>query len=220
MHDDRKLDQALKRSFQDKNPVFAWMLENSQIKKAQLQPYKITDKHMTFSLSEESRFLIEELWDSKRELKLYFEKDGLFVASRVQEVDETQLRVSRPHLHDFEERRDQKRYLIEDFKVKIESGDGKALIKNATDLSLGGFAVVLMKSESNPFEQGETVEVELVRAQKKAHAKVVKEDLIVPFEYSATPYGGRRLAFSFVEKDNEMSCELAKVFEKMSKTGI
>lgn len=220
MHDDRRLNQSLKKSFQNKNPVFAWGLENSQIKKAQLQPYKLTEKYMIFNLSEESRLLIEELWDSKRELKLYFEKDGLFTASRVQEVGETQLRVSRPHLYDYEERRDQNRFLIEDFKVKIESANGKTLIKNATDLSLGGFAIVLMKSESNPFEPREVVKAELVRVQKKAKVKVVKEDLIKPFEYSITPYGGRRLAFTFVDKDNEISAELAKVFGKMSKTGI
>lgn len=220
MHDDRKLKNTLVKAFQTKGSTFAWKLENSQIKKANLKPFKITENYMTFKLAPEARVLIDDLWDSKRDLKLYFEEDGLFALARVLEEGEDFIRVSRPSVHDFEERRDQNRHFIDDFKVKMTNHDGKTIIKNATDLSAGGFSVVLMKSEANPFKESGQAVVQLVQSAKKADVKMIKEEMIRPFEYSATPYGGRRLAFSFVDKDNEVSEELNKIFERLSKSGI
>lgn len=219
MDDERKLGHTLKKAFQDKGSVFAWRIENSQIKKAQLYPYKITDQYMTFKLDEEARFLIDDLWDSKKELKLYFEKDGLFAVTKVLEFDQTYLRLRWPELHEFEERRDQKRHFLSDFRVKIEGHNEKSIIKNATDLSEGGFSIVLMKSEQNPFKNIEHVYVTLIEKQKKATATVIKEDYIKPFEYSSTPYGGRRLAFKFIEKDNEISNILKEILNGVEKIG-
>lgn len=220
MQDDRKLEHSLIKSFQKNGLVFAWKLENSQIKKANINPHKITENHMIFKLDAESRVLIDDLWDSKRDLKLYFQEDGLFVLTQVLEEHYESIKVSRPSLYDFEERRDQKRHFIDDFKVKITDQNGKSIIKNATDLGPGGFSIVLMKSESNPFKPNKEAIVELIQSKKKTNVVVIKEDLIRPFEYSATPYGGRRLAFSFVDKDNEVSKQLNKIFERLSKSGI
>lgn len=220
MHDDRKVEKTLIKAFQEKGSIFAWKLENSHIKKADLKPHKITENYMTFELGPESRVVIDDLWDSKRDLKIYFEEDGLFAVTRVLEEYENFLRVSKPSVHEFEERRNQSRHLVDDFKIKLTNNEGKTLIKNATDLGPGGFSIVLMKSESNPFKQTGEAEVELVKSEKKSRVKIIKEDMIRPFEYSATPYGGRRLAFSFVDKDNEVSAELNKIFERLSKSRI
>jgi|GEM_PF-5658249 hypothetical protein len=220
MDDDRKLNDTLRKAFLSNSSVFAWKLEDTQIKKANLSPFKITEKYMTFKMDDESRYLINDLLDSKRDLKLYFEDQGLFVMSKVLEEGDIYLRVSRPEVYDFEERRSETRHFIDDFKVKITDSNGKAIIKNATDLGPGGFSIVLMKSESNPFKNSEHTEMELVKAKKRAKVEIIKEDKIEPFEYSATPYGGRRLAFSFIDKDNEVSRELNKIFERLSKSRI
>lgn len=212
MKDQRQLTPTLYEIFKNQDSALAWSLEFNSLKHVNLTTQKITKDFMFFGFEDSFKALLEPLISVERKLKIHFPKSGLFVLAYVKESSNNNIITSHPIIHEFEDRRKVRRNSLEgNLQVRFFNDKKQVLLKNISDISGGGFSVILMKSEANPFKNSQMIDVEIEELGLKEQVEIISDEKIELYKWEDAPYGGTRLSFKFCNSSDRFK-ELLNVF--------
>lgn len=221
MKDQRNLSPTLLNLFERKEIALAWSLEGHQFKQVNLVAQKISKDYLTFSFNEIQRPFLDPLISIDRKIKIHFPDEGLFALCSVKEISSSKITLSHPILHEFEDRRKIERKNLENQLNALFVIEKKQVLrKNISDIGSGGFSIILMKSESNPFKRIKNADVEIEDIGLKAKVELVAEDKMEPFKWEDTPYGGTRLSFKFSDADDRFKAILDVFLARYQNAGL
>lgn len=221
MKDERKLDSTYQKILQSKPSAIAWSLQDQTLHQVNLKFSHYNKDSLYFDYEDIQKPYLRKIIGLEQKIRIYIESEGLFLFCKVKEEGPTKLCLSKPELHEFEDRREELRAGdLNDLKVQILENEKILISKNCTDIGLGGFSIVLMKTEKNPLkeETEKTAIIEKMGIQSKV--QVLAEDKIKPFEWENTPYGGTRISFKFLDVSDKLKIRISKYLEKYKKAGF
>lgn len=210
-------------SFKKKHTVFAWVMQNDQVVRAELKfiTVEIEKKKINLIPTPESQSYLEEMINGLGRINLIIPEKSLIFESEMLNFDENNnLSVSFPKYYRFYERRNFER--IDPFipiKVEFLTNNVKVL-KDCFDISVGGFSLVFSKTESVPLNLGDEIkEVKVTRILDShlSKALVVNVIKLKPFMLDNCPYGGTRVSFKFDRPSQKLVSAILEVINGQKK---
>ncbi len=206
----KDIKQTLISCQKESMQVFTWAMNSTQIVKAELKIKLIDVKTKKIHLvpDPKSKPYLDDMIGGLGRLNFIIpEKSFIFDCEVQQYDDDGVLVVTFPKYYRFYERRRFER--IDPFiPIKVElSYKNKTIQKDCLDIGIGGFSLVFSKTEIISFKKGEILEnVTITRIMDKntANVKVANILKLKPFTLENCPYGGTRVAFSFVEPHKKL----------------
>ena len=192
--------ETLKRIQQSNQLVIAWYSFNGHVIQAELNIKAIRKdrNELVFVPKWDSLDYLQQLISGQGKISFFAPEDSLvFIAELRLLGDDGLLTVSMPEKHFFHDRRkDQRVDLLSSLWVSFEKS---SLKKRCLDISGGGFSIVVSQAERMLLKQiGSSVSLNLGENCLNLEIELSNELKLRPYMLEKCPYGGFRLAFSFI----------------------
>jgi hypothetical protein len=217
---DQAAEQILE-AYKSKYSVYAWGSFGGHVIKADLEfkTIKYNQRKIVLAPTSLSRSYLEDLLGGSGKLNIAIPQMSLLFEAEYLDYNK-ELTISFPLFHKFYDRRKSER--VDPFiplNVKF-CYKGITYKKLCSDIGVGGFSLILSRSEMTRFMVGEEVkDVELSFPMKTMAITVKVANLVKldPYKDENNPYGGSRLSLSFDGNTNLVKKEVLKLINGQKK---
>lgn len=215
---DKEFDKKIIDCIQKNYSFYAWKSLNGVIEKCELKGKAIRCEYGEIELEARvgSEKELENVVSGNRKISIYIPEMGISFLAPLKNISaDGKLKIVIPEEYGIHERRKHERVIPEKkcfVTLEIKSQNYKKAIY---DLSMGGFAIILPKTERLSIAKDTlfaSAVFELPGIKEKIKAKVicVSSFAFDRFRFAELPYGGYKLAFCF----KELSIESKKVLDE------
>lgn len=201
----REFDRMLVEAVQDKISFFAWQSLGGVVEKCEfkIKAYRKDYGEIELEVKNENDPALAKVISGNRILNIYVpELSVSFTAGLKSITVDKKIRIHLPEEYSFYERRKHER--IQPLKTCYASFElNRNLFKKSIfDISLGGIAIILPKSDKVVINKGKDFPMLILDIMgRKIKAKAICVDAITIDRYKldSLPYGGYKIAFRFTE---------------------
>lgn len=202
---DKKFDRMMIEAIQKKYSFFAWNSLNGVIEKIEFvsKAYRYDYNEIELEMSNLTNQKISSIISGDKLVNFYIPELSISFTSELKIIkDEARLRVYLPKEYSFYDRRAYDRVEPDQTCfVQLEMNKLKNK-KSIFDIGLGGFSIILPKSDKFFVEKGKeiaNIKIEIPGFVFNVKAVCVNNIIIDRFKVDSLPYGGFKLAFKFSE---------------------
>lgn len=201
----REFDKMLVEAVQDKISFFAWQSIGGVVEKCEFKivAYRKDYSEIELVAKEDNENAISKIISGNRMLNIYVpELSVSFTAGLKTITVDKKIRIHLPTDYSFYERRKHER--VQPLKTCYASFElNRNLYKKSMfDLSIGGLAIILPKSDKVVITKGKEfplVILDIMGRKIKVKAECVAAITIDRYKLDSLPYGGYKIAFRFTE---------------------
>ena len=215
MRTSRDIEKILMEVTQEGFSVFAWSSLNGVIEKCEMKIKAVRKEYAEVELeiiASETKN-VSDVVSGNRELNFYIPESSISFQGKLKKtIDNKKLKIVIPEECEFFERRKHERVSLNKSFASFEIN--KMMVKKPLhDISIGGFAIVIPKTDRLPIKKGLVIEnclLEFEMFKMKIKVECVLAITFDRFKLENLPYGGHKLSFRFLEiskKDREVLVE-------------
>lgn len=204
----KDIEKILVESVQNAHSVFMWKSLNGVIEKCELKLRAIRKEYgeVELEIIEKETKKLSDMMSGNREFNFYIPDSSVsFTTSLKNTIDEKKFKVRIPSECSFYERRKHERVQLQ--KAFISFEHNKVMNKKSLfDVSIGGFAFVLPKTEKMNLKKGMSFDkcvLEIGLRKMKVSIECTSAQTIDRFKLDSLPYGGFKIAFRFTSISKE-----------------
>lgn len=217
---EKKIGQSIEKIMievvQNAHSVFAWKSLNGEIEKCELKvkAYRKEYNEIELEIVPSETKKIADIVNGKKEINVYIPESSVsFIGNVKKTLDDKKLKILIPLEFEFFERRKHER--VQPKKGFFTFEINKMSIKKPVfDLSMGGFAIILPRTEKISLKKGMILEssfIEINSRKIKVQLECVSSISIDRYKLDSLPYGGHKLAFRFLSISKEDRDYIAEV---------
>lgn len=202
---DRMIVEAVQGNFS----FFAWQSLDGDVEKCELKikAYRKDYNEIELEVKPEHHDLLAKVVSGNRVLNVYVPELSVSFTAELKSVSaEKKVKIYIPKDYFFYERRKHERLQpLKTCYASIEFNKG-LMKKTLFDLSIGGFAIILPKSDKVIVTKGKQfpmIVLDIYGRKMKIKAECVNAVSIDRFKLDSLPYGGFKIAFRFTEISKE-----------------
>jgi hypothetical protein len=211
----KEFDRMIVEAVQGNYSFFAWQSIGGVVEKCELKvkAYRKDYNEMELELCAGEYEKFAKVISGNRILNVYVPEISVSFSSELKTISaDKKIKIYLPEEYSFYERRKHDR--VQTTKTSYMSFEhNKQLMRKALyDVSLGGFAVILPKSDKLIISKGkifEGITLEVGLKKIKVKAECVNAFTIDRFKFDNLPYGGYKIAFRFTNISKEDRAFLA-----------
>lgn len=201
----RKFDKMLVEAVQDKISFFAWQSIGGVVEKCEFKivAYRRDYSEIELVAKEDNENSISKIISGNRMLNIYVPDLSVSFTAGLKTITvDKKIRIHLPTDYSFYERRKHER--VQPLKSCYASFElNRNLYKKSIfDLSIGGMAIILPKSDKVVISKGKEfplVILDVMGRKVKVKAECVAAITIDRYKLDSLPYGGYKIAFRFTE---------------------
>ncbi len=204
----REFDRMIIEAVQGNYSFFAWQSLAGVVEKCELKIKAFRNDYNEIELEVKTSEVanLARVISGNRLLNIYVPELSISFSTELKSVTSDRLKIYPPKDYSFYERRKHER--LQPMKTCYVSFElNKMPIKKSIfDISLGGFAVILPKSDKVVVSKGKefaVMNLDIYGRRIKVKAECVAGITIDRYKLDSLPYGGYKIAFRFVEISQE-----------------
>ena len=206
----KDFDKMIIEAIQGNYSFFAWQSVAGVIEKCKLKLKAFRKDYNEIELiaDDENEVSLVKVISGNRILNIYVPELSIAFSTELKSISaDKKIKIYLPQDFTFYERRKHERVELEKPWFISFEYNKKMIKKSIYDISLGGFALVLPKSDKINIEKGKMLElmtIEIGSKKVRVKAECVQTCVIDRFKLENLPYGGYKIAFRFtgVSKDD------------------
>jgi hypothetical protein len=201
----REFERMLVEAVQEKISFFAWQSMGGVVDKCEFKIVAFRKDYGEIELvtKNENDPALQKVINGNRMLNIYVPELSVSFSSGLKTITvDKKIRIHLPTDYSFYERRKHER--VVPLKTCYASFElNRNLFKKSVfDLSLGGFAIILPKSDKVVIAKGKNfpiITLEILGRKLKVRAECVDAITIDRYKLDSLPYGGYKIAFRFLD---------------------
>lgn len=201
----KKFEAMLVDSVKNKISFFAWNSTGGGLEKSEFKVVAFRKEYGEIELvaKDENEEALQKVISGNRTLNIYVPEHSMSFSSSVKTITlEKKIRIHLPSNYSFYERRKHERIELLDTYYASFEVNKKILKKSIFDLSIGGMAIVLPKSDKIAIAKEKDflyILLDIMGRKIKLKAECVATMSIDRYKLDNLPYGGYKIAFRFTE---------------------
>jgi hypothetical protein len=221
---DKEFDKKIIDCIQKNYSFYAWKSLNGNIEKCELKGKAIRCDYGEIELEARlgSEKQLENVVSGNRKISMYIPEMGISFWAQLKNVSaDGKIKIVIPEEYGIHERRKHERVVPEN-KCYVTLEIKSQMYKKAIyDLSMGGFAIILPKTEKvgiakDAVFNSATLDIPGIKNKIKVKVICVSSFAFDRFRFSELPYGGYKIAFCF----KDLSPESKKVIDEFMLTEL
>lgn len=220
----KNINSSLTTSFVNKYSIYAWEFTKNEILikvPLSFKSISVKSNKMTFVISDESFYELEDIISGSGKLKFYIPTLALAFESTIinlHNLDEFAVKL--PSYHKFYNRRSSKRFdLISKVKFRFTK-DNISTEVLCDDISMTGCSILFKQVDSLVFKDDGSIQDSclLFETQElKIKLKLENIQSLTSYQNEKMPYANRRVAFSYYKLDDTVKLALKNILNSTEK---
>lgn len=204
----KEFDRMIIEAVQGNYSFFAWQSLGGVVEKCELKIKAFRNDYNEIELEVKTSEVVNlaKVISGNRLLNIYVPELSISFSTELKSVSNDKVKIYPPKEYSFYERRKHERLQpVKTCYVSFEVGK-MPMKKSIFDISLGGFAIILPKSDKIVVSKGKEfpmMNLDVYGRRIKVKAECVAAINIDRFKLDSLPYGGYKIAFRFTEISKE-----------------
>ena len=194
--------------------IYAWTIKNDRLIKAKLNFVRAKEEELKLRVEEKENHYLKEIFSGSMKLCLMLEEIGLLFETEILSYKNLELEVKLlDNISSIERREYERAKPIIELAVGFTQEENKSY-RDIYDLSVGGFSIVLAKSDRLLIPESEiSLELKVFGKQYPIKCRRIKDEKLELYQIEDIPYAGRRVSFEFLELNKEMREQISGLIE-------